>query len=124
MVLRDFFTELEDIFDFHFEKNRNGSYRVNTVIASLVYPSLYEDGSFPESDLRYFLANPQDSYQNYPNIRNSFSELMNPKESSHRFPILEFSNQIDILQMYEYYGILCSDLMNHSPENIRNCFIF
>lgn len=37
MVLRDFFTQLGDIYDFHFEKNRNGSYRVNTVIKELIY---------------------------------------------------------------------------------------
>ena len=105
MVLRDFFTELEDIFDFQFEKNKNGSYRVNTVIASLVYPAFYKDGTFSDNDLRYFLAHPQDSYQNYPNIRNSFSELMNPKENSHRFPILEFCSQIDIPQMLVYHVV-------------------
>lgn len=124
MVLRDFFTELEDIFDFHFEKNKNGSYRVNTVIASLVYPAFYKDGTFSDNDLRYFLAHPQDSYQNYPNIRNSFSELMNPKENSHRFPILEFCSQIDIPQMYDYYDLLCSNLMNHSPEKYQRLLRF
>ena len=41
MVLRDFFTQLGDIYDFHFEKNRNGSYRVNTVIKELIYDDLY-----------------------------------------------------------------------------------
>lgn len=103
MVLRDFFTQLGDIYDFHFEKNRNGSYRVNTVIKELIYDDLYTSADFNESQIGYFLANDDLSYQNYPNIRNSFSELMNPKDNSNRFPVLEFADSIDIGKMYLYY---------------------
>ena len=38
MILRDIYKELGEIFDFKYEKNSNGSVRVNTVIAHLVYP--------------------------------------------------------------------------------------
>ena len=65
MVLRDFFTQLGDIYDFHFEKNRNGSYRVNTVIKELIYEDLYTSADFNESQIGYFLANDDLSYQNY-----------------------------------------------------------
>ncbi len=51
MVLRDFFTQLGDIYDFHFEKNRNGSYRVNTVIKELIYDDLYTSADFNESQI-------------------------------------------------------------------------
>lgn len=124
MILRDFFTELEDIFNFHFDKNKNGSYRVNTIIASLVYPDFYQDKNYSTNDLRYFLAHPDDSYQNYPNIRNSFSELMNPKANSHRFPILEFCNQLDVSKMYAYYDNLCCQLMDNSKDNYQHLLSF
>lgn len=118
MVLRDFFTQLGDIYDFHFEKNRNGSYRVNTVIKELIYDDLYTSADFNESQIGYFLANDDLSYQNYPNIRNSFSELMNPKDNSNRFPVLEFADSIDIGKMYLYYNTLTNNL---EQENRMFC---
>jgi hypothetical protein len=119
MVLRDIFIELENIFDFHYEKNKNGTYRVNTVISCFVYPELYTAKEFRTTDICYFLAHPEDSYQNYPNIRNSFSELMNAKEKSNRFPIIDFCNQIDILQMYQYYEVLIHQLSMQNTEKAQ-----
>lgn len=113
-----FFTQLGDIYDFHFEKNRNGSYRVNTVIKELIYDDLYTSADFNESQIGYFLANDDLSYQNYPNIRNSFSELMNPKDNSNRFPVLEFADSIDIGKMYLYYNTLTNNL---EQENRMLC---
>lgn len=115
-----FFTQLGDIYDFHFEKNRNGSYRVNTVIKELIYEDLYTSADFNESQIGYFLANDDLSYQNYPNIRNSFSELMNPKDNSNRFPVLEFADSIDIGKMYLYYNTLTNNL---EQENRMLCAI-
>lgn len=116
MVLRDFFTQLGDIYDFHFEKNRNGSYRVNTVIKELIYDELYTSADFNESQIGYFLANDDLSYQHYPNIRNSFSELMNPKDNSNRFPVLEFADSIDIGKMYLYYNTLTNNLVQEKQD--------
>ena len=120
MVLRDFFTQLGDIYDFHFEKNRNSSYRVNTVIKELIYDDLYTPSDFNESQIGYFLANDDLSYQNYPNIRNSFSELMNPKDNSNRFPVLEFADSIDIGKMYLYYNTLTSNLEQEKQDALCN----
>lgn len=120
MVLRDFFTQLGDIYDFHFEKNRNGSYRVNTVIKELIYDDLYTPSDFNESQIGYFLANDDLSYQNYPNIRNSFSELMNPKDNSNRFPVLEFADSIDIGKMYLYYNTLTNNLEHEKQDALCN----
>lgn len=120
MVLRDFFTQLGDIYDFHFEKNRNGSYRVNTVIKELIYDDLYTSADFNESQIGYFLANDDLSYQNYPNIRNSFSELMNPKDNSNRFPVLEFADSIDIGKMYLYYNTLTNNLEQEKQDALCN----
>lgn len=116
MVLRDFFTQLGDIYDFHFEKNRNGSYRVNTVIKELIYDDLYTSADFNESQIGYFLVNDDLSYQHYPNIRNSFSELMNPKDNSNRFPVLEFADSIDIGKMYLYYNTLTNNLVQEKQD--------
>ena len=55
MVLRDIFLDIGEIFDFEYEKNQNGTYRVNTVIAKLVYPNLYSDEHFTEGEICYFL---------------------------------------------------------------------
>lgn len=118
MVLRDFFTQLGDIYNFHYEKNRNGSYRVNTVIKELMYNDLYISGNFKESQIGYFLTNYDLSYQYYPNIRNSFSELMNPKDNSNRFPILEFADSIDINKMYSYYNMLTDSLSKEKRDTL------
>lgn len=115
-----FFTQLGDIYDFHFEKNRNGSYRVNTVIKELIYDDLYTPSDFNESQIGYFLANDDLSYQNYPNIRNSFSELMNPKDNSNRFPVLEFADSIDIGKMYLYYNTLTNNLEQEKQDALCN----
>lgn len=115
-----FFTQLGDIYDFHFEKNRNGSYRVNTVIKELIYDDLYTSADFNESQIGYFLANDDLSYQNYPNIRNSFSELMNPKDNSNRFPVLEFADSIDIGKMYLYYNTLTNNLEQEKQDALCN----
>lgn len=119
MILRDIFSELAEIFGFCYEKNKNGSYRVNTVIRALVYPELYTLHEFSEAQIGYFLKDPEVSYQNYPNIRNSFSELMNPREHSTRFPIEEFAGMIDIHQMYDYYAGLIKGLDSEKTMRLR-----
>lgn len=116
LTLRNIYIELGEIFGFSYEKNQNGSYRVNTVIQYLVYPDLYLGQKYSENDICYFLAHPDFSYQAYPNIRNSFSELMNPKDTN-RLPVLLFCDSIDIKQMYLYYDRLISDLKNQKYEN-------
>ena len=110
MILREIFTEFGDIFNLTYEKNRNGSYRVNTVIRELVYDQLYETCDYNDNQIGYFLKYPDMSYQNFPNIRNSFSELMNPKDESNRFPVLEFANSINMDNMYSYYDALVKSL--------------
>lgn len=119
MILRGIYKELGEIFDFRYEKNSNGSVRVNTVIAHLVYPSLYDDDKFTENDICYFLKHREYTYQHYANIRNSFSELMNPKANSNRFPVMEFANLIDINEMYSYYKGLISELDAESKDRIN-----
>ncbi|MBP3620558.1 MAG: hypothetical protein J6J16_02215 [Lachnospiraceae bacterium] len=106
MILRDVFLDIKEIFDFEYEKNPNGSYRVNTVIRKLVYPELYLSGTYSENDICYYLINHDYSYQSIPNIRNSFSELMNHTTMHKRFPVIFFSEQIDINKMYQYYDAL------------------
>lgn len=116
--LRSIYEEVCDIFGFQYEKNRNGTVRVNTVIRKLVYPKLYSDGDYSEQEIRYFLCNDDASYQNYPNIRNSFSELMVPKSGSNRFPVMEFCDLIDIDEMYAYYRELeCDPARLHAFVN-------
>ena len=114
MVLRDIFTELGEIFSFNYEKNQNGSYRVNTIIANIVYPGLYNNKEYTENDICYFLKNTDYTYQHYPNIRNSFSELMNPKDNSKRFPVVEFADLMEIDSMYSYYKDLIQNLTNNN----------
>ena len=122
MVLRDIYIELSEIFDFRYEKNLNGSYRVNTVIACVVYPELYTNEDFTEKDIGYFLKHSDFTYQHYPNIRNSFSELMNPKDGSTRFPVAEFADRIVIKCMYSYYKELIEKLDTDHRERL-NAFI-
>ena len=114
MTLRDIFEQICEIFHLEYEKNRNGTIRVNTVIRALVYPALYENIEWEDTCIEYFLAHPEDSYQNYPNIRNSFSELMRPKDNSNRFPVMEFCDRIDIEQMYRYY-----ENMEYDEEQLK-----
>ena len=121
MVLRDIFLEVGEIFNFDFEKNQNGSYRVNTIIAKLVYPELYNEGNFTEGGICYFLKNSDFTYQHYPNIRNSFSELMKPKAGSNRFPVSEFADMLDINRMYTYYQNLANGL---NEENVKKLDLF
>ena len=116
LTLRNIYIELGEIFEFSYEKNQNGSYRVNTVIQYLVYPDLYLGQKYSENDICYFLAHPDFSYQSYPNIRNSFSELMNPKDTN-RLPVLLFCDSIDIKQMYLYYDRLISDLKDQKYDS-------
>ncbi len=120
MILRDIYLELSEIFDFRYEKNLNGSYRVNTVIACVVYPELYTNEDFTEKDIGYFLKHSDFTYQHYPNIRNSFSELMNPKDGSTRFPVAEFADRIDIKCMYSYYRELITGLSTEHLEQLNN----
>ena len=122
MVLRDIFIELGEIFSFNYEKNQNGSYRVNTIIANIVYPSLYNNKEYSEGDICYFLKNTDYTYQHYPNIRNSFSELMNPKDNSKRFPVVEFADTLEIDNMYLYYKDLIQNL-NHDNMLKLEAFI-
>lgn len=103
MVLRDIFLTLEALLDLQYEKNANGTYRVNTVIRELVYPSLYENISFGDNEIGYYLANTEMSYQGEANIRNAFTELMRPKENSNRYPTACFCDRISIEKMYTYY---------------------
>lgn len=110
LTLREIYLEIGEIFNFKYEKNLNGSHRVNTVIKNLVYPALYTSQEFGSNDICYYLANPEFSYQGYPNIRNSFSELMNPKETGNRYPVISFCNNIDINKMYMYYEKLIEQL--------------
>ncbi|MGN0379547.1 MAG: hypothetical protein ACI4EU_08160 [Butyrivibrio sp.] len=109
MILRDIYDEICEIFHFKYEKNRNGTVRVNTIIRKLVYPELYKNKKWDTTQLEYFLENVEDSYQNFPNIRNSFSELMRPKDNSNRFPVMEFCDRINIEKMYSYYDNLDYD---------------
>lgn len=102
-ILRDIYLEIGEIFAFPYEKNQNGSYRVNTIIRNLVYPELFNQKEYNENDICYYLAHPEFSYQAVPNIRNSFSELMNPKKNSSRYPVIIFCNEIDVSSMYQYY---------------------
>lgn len=124
MILRDIFTDIKEIFDFEYEKNPNGSYRVNTVIRKLVYPELYLCETYSDNDICYYLANYDYSYQSIPNIRNSFSELMNHTTMHNRFPIVYFSEQIDINKMYEYYRMLINDRVSRdtSKKNLLSDF--
>ena len=122
MVLRDIFLDIGEIFDFEYEKNQNGTYQVNTVIAKLVYPDLYSDEHFTEGEICYFLKNSEYTYQHYPNIRNSFSELMKPKDGSNRFPVTEFADKLDIQGMYSYYDKLIKELSTDSLAKL-NVFI-
>ncbi len=103
MILRDIFLTLENLLDLHYEKNANGTYRVNTVIKELVYPSLYLNQTFQDNEIEFYLANIEYSYQGEANIRNAFTELMRPRENSNRYPTLCFCDSIDINQMYNYY---------------------
>lgn len=120
MVLRDIYLELSTILDLKYEKNQNGSYRVNTVIASLVYPDLYMNGEFSENELCYFLKHAEYSYQHYPNIRNSFSELMNPKNGSNRFPVTEFADLLEVEKLYAYYSKLIDPLDLSKQEALKD----
>lgn len=124
MTLREIFLELGELFDFEYEKNRNGTYRVNTIIRQLVYPELYTSQAFKANTICYYLAHPELSYQNEPNIRNSFSELMHPKDNSNRFPIVEFCEQIDIQKMYQYYETLISTLADSRPSSYQRLLQF
>ncbi len=103
MTLRDIFLDIGDIFDFHYERNPNGTYRANTIIKQLVYPEIYLDDQFSENSICYYLQNDSISYQNVPNIRNSFTELMNNTIAHNRYPIIEFCELIDISRLYQYY---------------------
>lgn len=115
-TLRDIYLELGDIFHFSYEKNPNGSYRVNTVIRNLIYPELYMSKAHSSHDICYYLANPDFSYQAYPNIRNSFSELMNPKGTGNRFPVIFFCNEIEIPKMYQYYEERIAEVSAQTPD--------
>ena len=123
-TLRDIYLELGDIFHFPYEKNQNGSYRVNTVIRNLVYPDLYMSKSHNSNDICYYLANPDFSYQAYPNIRNSFSELMNPKKTGNRFPVIYFCDEISIPEMYRYYESCIVDIAVRAPESYKRLSVF
>lgn len=124
LTLRDIFLDLADIFGFSYEKNQNGSYRVNTVIRSLVYPELYTEKEHGENDIAYYLANPEYSYQAFPNIRNSFSELMSPKDNSNRFPVIFFCNEIEIPSMYRYYKMKIAALKVQAGEQTQKLRAF
>lgn len=104
MILRDIFLTLEVLLDLHFEKNANGTYRVNTIIKELVYSSLYNNTNFQDNEIGYYLSNIEYSYQGEANIRNAFTELMRPKENSNRYPTACFCDSIDIDKMYDYYN--------------------
>lgn len=118
VTLRMIYLELGEIFAFPYEKNQNGSYRVNTVIRNLVYPELYTEKTWSENDLAYFLANPEYSYQAYPNIRNSFSELMNPK-STNRLPVTFLCEAIEIERMYRYYQDKIEELVREKQAQYK-----
>lgn len=122
MTLRDIFIDIGNIFELNYEKNLNGSYRVNTVIKYLVYPELYMDKTYSENEICHYLANPDFSYQNIPNIRNSFSELMNNTKTHNRFPIIYFCEQIDIEKLYSYYKNLITSLDSYK-KNILDDFL-
>lgn len=123
MILRDIFLTLETLFDLHYEKNANGTYRVNTIIKELVYPSLYTEQDFQDNEIGYFLANMEYSYQGEANIRNAFTELMRPKEKSNRYPTACFCDSIDVEKMYDYYQQLVQtacDMDGKKAEDIKN----
>ena len=122
MTLRDIFIVIGNIFEFNYEKNLNGSYRVNTVIKNLVYPELYNSKPYSENEICYYLANYDFSYQNIPNIRNSFSELMNNTKTHNRFPVIYFCEQINIEKMYSYYKNLINSF-DTNRKNILNDFL-
>ena len=117
LTLRDIYLDIGEIFEFPYEKNQNGTYRVNTIIRSIIYPELYTTNKHSSNDIGYYLANPDCSYQSIPNIRNSFSELMNPKKNSNRYPVLFFCDEIEIPAMYRYYESRISVLKEHSSES-------
>lgn len=117
LKLRDIYLELGDIFQFSYEQNQNGSYRVNTIIRNLIYPALYQNQTYSENDICYYLAHPEYSYQGFPNIRNSFSELMNPKDHNNRYPVIIFCNTIEISKMYQYYEEKIDNLKTTSKES-------
>ncbi len=117
LTLRDIYLDIGEIFEFPYEKNQNGTYRVNTIIRSLIYPELYTTNKHSSNDIGYYLANPDCSYQSIPNIRNSFSELMNPKKNNNRYPVLFFCDEIEISAMYRYYESRIAVLKEHSKEN-------
>lgn len=117
LTLRDIYLDIGEIFEFPYEKNQNGTYRVNTIIRSIIYPELYTTKSHSENDIGYYLENPEYSYQSIPNIRNSFSELMNPKKNSNRYPVTFFCDEIQIPAMYRYYESRITVLKDHSKEN-------
>ncbi len=123
MILRDIFLDLKEIFDFDYDQNPNGSYRVNSVIKNLVYPELYLNGTYTENDICYYLLNTDFSYQSIPNIRNSFSELMNHTTMHKRFPVIFFSEQIDIQKMYQYYDSLIKTSEKNEHEKKLSRFI-
>lgn len=120
MTLRDIFITIGEIFDFNYEKNTNGSYRVNTVIKYLIYPELYADKAYSENEICHYLTNSDFSYQNIPNIRNSFSELMNNKKNRNRFPVIYFCEQINIQSLYSYYNNLISSLNEQKRNSLSN----
>ena len=52
-ILRDIYLEIGEIFAFPYEKNQNGSYRVNTIIRNLVYPELFNKKEDNENEIIY-----------------------------------------------------------------------
>lgn len=51
MTLRDIFEQICEIFHLEYEKNRNGTVRVNTVIRKLVYLELFENKKWDTAEL-------------------------------------------------------------------------
>ena len=117
MVLREVFIEVGELLNLTYEKNSNGTYRVNMVIRQLVYPELYMENEFIYNEIGYYLKHTEVSFQDEPNIRNVFSEFMRPKEKSNRYPTTEFCKLIDIDKMYDYYQKL---FLNACEQNMDN----